>query len=263
MQNLKMRIAVALALTVFFASITPIRATDYNPGVTTGQWVKYGNMTVVGSSPIPDANQTDWMKLEVTDVSGKNITLHMSGAYKNGTAAPEQGIACNIETGWGNMTDYGGNVYVIATNLQQNDVIPGMIPLMTITVNSTETRTYLSTDRTVNIVNLTMSSPGFMDQSFFMVYDKISGMLLEVNVNVTITSELIPTGNTYMSFSATDTNIFGSNAGGGAGWLQDNMLYVATIIIVIIVVVVAAVILMRKKKPSTTEPPTKSSTTET
>jgi len=58
MQNLKLKATIALAFLVFFASITPIRATDYNSGVSTGQWVKYDGIQVVGSFAISDANNT-------------------------------------------------------------------------------------------------------------------------------------------------------------------------------------------------------------
>ena len=235
-----------LTLVLLITLVAPAKATDYNPGVTTGQWAKYGNVTVVGSFPIPDANNTDWMKIEVTDVSGKNLTLHMSGQYKNGTAATEFGLACNIETGWNNMSASGGNFYVIAANLQEDDIIPELFPMLIMKVNTTATRTYFGTDRTVNIINTTWSYPSVIDYSFLMIYDKASGMLMEMNMSIAYYSS--PSMSMTMSFNITDTNIFGST---------DYTIYIAAAIIIIIIVAAAAIMLTRKKKsPTSTETPT-------
>jgi hypothetical protein len=262
MSNLKMRIAVALALTVFFASVAPIRATDYNPGVSTGQWIKYDGIQAVGAFAISDANNTDWMKMEVTQVSGKNVTLHMTAQYTNGTAADEMGLNVNVETGWSNESDTNGNFFLIAGNLQEGDTLPGLdIGFGPMKVNKTETRTYLSTSRTVNIVNTTIYEAGVMDYRSLQIYDQTSGMLLEINVSMVNT--MMPTANMAFAFSTTETSFFGTSEGGGNGWLQDNILYIAAIVIVIIVVIAAVAVLMQKKKPPTTEPTTKSSTTKT
>jgi len=265
MSNLKLKIAFASACLILIASTASIQATTYTPSVSTGQWIKYGNVqSSTNQTGVPeDFDQTDWMKLEVTDVTGKNVTLHLTGKYKNGTDVDEMGMNVNVETGWVNGSF--GNIILIAGNLQENDVLP-LIPLGTLSpttdsmkINKTETRTYLGSSRTVNIVNLTMSLLGLLDFQYLAIYDKPSGLLLEMNMSTA--SSLYPSSNSQMSFSVTDTNVFA--AGGGGGAIDSNTLYIIIAVVIIIVIVVVAAILMRKKPPTTPPSKQETSTSET
>ena len=221
--------------------------------------MKYDGIQVVGSFAISDANNTDWMKMEVTDVSGKNVTLHMTAQYKNGTAANAMGLNVNVETGWSNQSGTYDTFFLIAGNLQEGDTLPGLdMGFGAMKINNTETRTYAGASRSVSIVNTTMSVPSVMDYSFIFVYDQASGMLLEMNMSIVYIT--MPTANMSVSFSVIDASFFTS---GDTGWLQDNMLYIVAIIIIVIVVIGATIVLSRKKKPPVTESPTKSSTQET
>jgi hypothetical protein len=249
----KSRIAIVFACVVLIAFTVPALAVEYNPGVIAGEWVKYGHFVASGLGVPSDFNQSDWMKITVTAVSGNNVTLHMSGKYKNGTATNESDTIYDVETGWTNVTTGTYNVssfsygffFITATNLTEND------PLLTASVlkiNKTETRTYLGEDRTVNIVNITTSIPGFYDFKYVTVYDKASGMLLETTM--LSNSTLMPSTDMQMSFSIIQTSIFGVGTG---EWFQDLRIWTG-IAVVIIIVIALIIVLTRPKQPPTKTP---------
>lgn len=100
MSNFKFLIAF-LSATIFLAAFAfPVSALEYNVGVTKGQYVKYGNFVGIGPG-IEVFNDYDWLKLEITDVSGKEATLLSTGQFKNGAAIPGNGSIAvwNVETG--------------------------------------------------------------------------------------------------------------------------------------------------------------------
>lgn len=256
----KLKTTMILALVILAGSMAPTLAATYNPGVSTGQWVKYGSLEAGGPLMPANLNQTDWMKTEITAVTGKNVTLHITGKYKNGTEGTPIDLKVNVETGWMN-TSYStyGFFYLIAGNLTQGDTLPVPATYPN-TINKTEARTYMGVSRSVNIINLTYSVAGYLDYSYVTIFDKASGMLLEMSMSST--STMLPSASYHMDFKATESNIFGTT--GTGDWLQDNMLYIAAAIIIIIILI-AAIILMRKKKPPTTETAktTETTTTET
>ncbi len=193
---------VAFALTALAISlIVPVFAVDYNPGVTPGQYVKYGNFSTAVNGT-ESYNELDWTKWEVTSVSGKEVSIHLSGQNKNGsTAVEEPSLVYNIENG--NLNGYPTRYsIVVAGNLSQGDAIPpssyGDI------FNRTETRTYLGENRTVNILEAT-SPPALYSSNRTFVYDKISGFQLETYEKMTFDQITIYT---YSSI-VVETNIFG------------------------------------------------------
>ena len=197
MKNLKLKIAFPLVyvlLTVAF--ISPVFAVDYNPGVSVGQWIKYGDYLV--TTPAETVISPDWSMMEVIGVSGKEITLRITGAYMNGTALPSSEIICNIEAGGFNMWQR----YIIAANLNQGDKILNIEE--TDTINKTETRTILGTSRSVNILNFTYSYAG-QDTTFVYIYDKASGMNLGFEMETNIIEQAVTYTNSY---TIHDTNIF-------------------------------------------------------
>jgi len=258
--RLKSKTTMILALVILVGCTAPTLAAIYNLGVSTGQWVKYGSLEAGGPLTPAYYNQTDWMKIEVTVISGRNVTLRTTEKYQNGTEGTSIDLKVNVETGWMNKSySTYGFFYLIAGNPTQGDTLP--VPsTYPNTINKTETRTYLGVSRSVNIVNLTYSVAGYLDYSYITIYDKASGMLLEMSMSST--STMLPSASYHMNFKATESNIFGT--AGTTNWLQDNMLYIAAAIIIIITFIVA-ITLMRKKKPPTTETAetTETTTTET
>jgi hypothetical protein len=197
--------SLTLATLVLVALAAPVLGVQYNPGVAVGQYVKYGNFVGSGIG-YENFNDYGFLTLQVVGVSGSSVTLLSTGQYKNGTVLPGNGTTdmWDLVSGTKNgvPTTQG---YIIATNLNQGDAIP---PPNTYTINQTVDRTYLGTTRTVNILEVTVSSPDY-NSTLNYVYDKLSGMLLESTSTTTTQAQPQPITSTY-SYSIIGTNIFGS-----------------------------------------------------
>jgi hypothetical protein len=214
------------------AAVLPALAADYAPGVTAGQYVKYGNFSGNGQG-FEAFNDYGFLELQVTSVSGSQVSLLSTGQFKNGTALPGDATTAvwDIQAGTqnGNPDTQGP---IIAANLNQGDAIP---PPGTYSVNSTEQRTYLGASRTVNVLAVSISSPDY-NSSLTYVYDKASGMLLEASAQTTTQSEPTPVTSSY-SYSVVETNIFSA----GASATPTVNVPTASILLIAIVIVVVAV----------------------
>ena len=137
--------------------------------------MKYGNYYGVNlRAEQAGVVQYDWEKIEVTAVSGKEVTLLSTGQFKNGTALPNLGITIhNLETGATNET-HGDLKSIIPANLNQGDAVPPGA----FVVNETEIRTYLGVSRVVNILIEEISTTSTITK-LTVVYDKASGLALE------------------------------------------------------------------------------------
>lgn len=235
-------LAVLLATALFATLIPPVFAVTYNPGVTTGQYVKYGNFVGVGPGA-ESFNDYDWLKLQVTDVSGKSVTLLSTGQFKNGTTIAGNGtvLVWNIETGTeDNIPSTQGPI--IAANLNTGEPIP---PPDTYSVNRTESRTYLGTARTVNILDASISTPDY-NTTLTYIYDKASGMLLESRTQTTTQAEPQPIV-TIISYSVVETNIFSSS--NPLPFMPDSrIIEIGAIAIVILIGIIIALALTKRRK---------------
>src|SRR5450759_1623345 len=99
MPNSKTLIIPLSVIVLIGALALPVFALEYNPGVKTGQYVKYGNFVGTGTG-VESFNDYSWSKLEVTDVSGKEVTLLSTGQFKDGTAIPANGTKENWDKKW-------------------------------------------------------------------------------------------------------------------------------------------------------------------
>ncbi|MCW4010463.1 MAG: hypothetical protein NWF05_07565 [Candidatus Bathyarchaeota archaeon] len=205
MTGLKKAAAALLFVFLFLTAYAfPVFATEYHPGVKTGQYVTYGHFIGFGSSDF--YGQYDWAKNEVTEVSGDEVTLFSTGLLKNGSPIPENDIQVvwNVATGELNgVTSTEGPL--IAANLNRGDLIPPNV----YTVNRTETRLYLGVYRTVSIHEVSSSSLLY-EASTTYIYDQASGMLFELAVE-TKSKDPSPVRSGY-AFTITDTNIFSPTA---------------------------------------------------
>jgi hypothetical protein len=238
----KSKILTALLSAALLAAfILPVLAVTYNPGIEIGQYVKYGNFVGVGQG-VESFNDYDWLKLQVTDVSGKDVTLLSTSQFKNGTAIVGNGTTSvrNIETGTqdGVPSTQGP---IIAANLNQGDQIP---PPNTYSVNRTESRTYLGVSRTVNILDASLTTPDY-NATLTYVYDKASGMLLESTTQTVTQAEPQPV-TTTISYSVIETNIFGSTNPSPS--IPEFPIATAGVVIVAMISVAAALILVKRKK---------------
>ena len=178
------------------AFVAPVCATDYNLGVSVGSWVKYGNYVV--TTPAETIISPDWSMIEVTGVSGKEVTLRITGAYMNGTAIPASTVVCNIESGMSS----GFQRYIIAANLNTGDKTLNLA--VSDIINTTETRTVLGTSRSVNILNFTASYPS-QNIKIAYIYDQASGMQIGMEMETTLIAQAVTYTNSYRII---DTNIF-------------------------------------------------------
>jgi hypothetical protein len=143
------------------------------------------------------------VKFEVTAVSGKNVIITMTLIFKNGTVFPSSGNkqVYDIEkyTINGTQQQPDWTFAVIAANLTQGDRIS---PYTVINVTRTENRIYFGLSRTVNVVGINYTS-GSMTRLTTLVYDRVSGILLEYQMKQTD-----PTRTAILSYNITETNIF-------------------------------------------------------
>jgi hypothetical protein len=238
----KLKIAVALASVILVAFVAPVLAVDYNPGVSIGTYVKYGNWLVINAAT---GVVLDWQKVEVIAVSGKEVTLRMTGQLKNGTAMPHSGdtYVYDVETG---ATNYTHSVlgFVIAANLNEGDAVPsGSNNYM---INKTEIRTYVENVRVVNVLAEVISGVddiGPYTARLTFVYDKASGLLLETEIWVKWPN----TPNDRVIYSSvTHTNIFSPSP--SPPQIPVEIIYAVAVAVAVTPIGTAAV-LRRRKQP--------------
>ncbi len=209
MHTSKVTIAAITAILMLVISLAnPVLAATYLPGVTKGQYVKYGNF--IGSGPDMDVySSNDWMKYEVADINMSVVTLLLTGQFKNGTAILGNGDYWVYDVTFIYSVNTTASTYspIIASNLTRGDLVGTYVLSPRDVINDTQTRTYLGVSRTVNILEYTNTSAN--SNRLTCIYDQQSGILLEIDGESTETQSQVTR---HFSYSVTDTNIFGSNA---------------------------------------------------
>jgi hypothetical protein len=240
MNNYKFLLSAIFVFVFLSALVLPVFAVSYTPGVTVGQFIKYGNFSGNGQG-FEAFNDYGFLQLQVTSVSGKQVTLLSTGQFKNGTALPGDGTTAiwNIETGTEDGTPSTQGP-IIAANLNQGDPIP---PSDTYSVNQSESRMYLGSTRTVNILNVEISTSDY-NSTLTYVYDKLSGMLLESFTQTTTQSEPQPVTSSY-SYSIIETNIFGSTP---TPSVPEFPVLSLEVVVFVLIVVITALILVKRRK---------------
>jgi hypothetical protein len=235
MSNSKALIIPLSVIILMGVIVFPVFALEYNPGVKAGQYVKYGNFVGIGNG-VESFNDYSWSKLEVTAVSGKDITLLSTGQLKGGAAILGNGTTeiWNIETGTQNGTPNTQGP-IIAANLNQGDAIP---PDNTYSVNRTENRVYLGVSRSVNILETAVSTPDY-STSLTYVYDRSSGILLASSVE---TTQNQPQSTSTYSYSITETNLFSQTSFVGLP-----LVFVIAVIAAIAAIVVAVGLVLSRR----------------
>lgn len=240
MSNHKFLLSAIFVFVFLSALVLPVFAVSYNPGVTVGQFIKYGNFSGNGQG-FEVFNDYGFLQLQITSVVGKEVTLLSTGQFKNGTALPGNGTTAvwNLETGEEDGTPSTQGP-IIAANLNQGDPIP---PTDTYSVNQSESRTYLGSNRVVNILNVEISTSDY-NSTLTYVYDKLSGMLLESSTQTTIQSEPQPVTSSY-SYSIIETNIFGSTP---TPSVPEFPVLALEVVVFVLIVVITAFILVKRRK---------------
>jgi hypothetical protein len=259
----KLKIAVAFASVLLVAFIAPVSAVEYNPGVSVGDYVKFGSWYALNLPPeYAYQGQFDFEKMEVVVVSGKEVSWRMTGQMKNGSAILGSGetYVVDVETG---ATNYTHSVLgpIIGANLNEGDKVQA--GSISVEVNKTEFRTYLNVSRPVNILVYEVSGVGkpsgaqgasaqYTSTSTF-VYDKASGMMLETEnritwFNITNPAYIVPTPiwRWIISGSVTETNIFSSSL---PPQIPVGIMYAVAAVVVVAPIGTAVVVLRRRKQP--------------
>ena len=222
--------------------MSPALAANYTVGVSAGQYVTYGNFASSGPG-VEAFNDYAQLTLQVKVVNGKEVTLLSTGTFKNGTAIPGNGTVTiwNVETG----TENGAPATqgpIISANLHDGDAIP---PPNTYMVNQTVPRSYLGVSRSVNVLDVELSTPDYTSLLDY-VYDQSSGMLLEATSQTTVQGDSGPITSQYQ-YSIVGTNIFGSTATPTPSPSSDLPTIYLVVVIAVIVVVLATVLWLKRK----------------
>jgi hypothetical protein len=264
-------ISLSVALIAFFllsqtvlsqsALLPPpqLASRDYNPGVSVGDYVVYGNFVCNREHPEGTIciNDLAFKKMEVIAVSGKEITFFHTQQYKNGTSTWADGRTeiWDVEKYmWSDETpDYVDSTLIIAANLTEGECIQlDPAPLPSFYVAETDVRSYLGVSRNVSILH----NDDWVDINGELcnvrvnaVYDQLSGVRLESEL-VTLDGDLVA------SMSVIETNIFSTSTVSSTSSLQEKVaasipgnvvFYATTGLAVVVVFVVAGVFLGRKR----------------
>jgi len=187
----------------FVASLVVVVSVTASPartvGVNTGDWIKFADIDVTWSSNDPNAskvwygmdlemyNQTEWVRAEITQVSGTNVTIQSVEHFKNGTDEVSGGWV-DVETGEGvNATSM-----VIGANLNEGDPIYTAGDYSNWFINETITRVYPGSTRETNHINITYAFnytiPPDIDVDYFysmnFYWDKATGIIVEDSFEV-------------------------------------------------------------------------------
>jgi len=202
-------------------AIIPGHSVSYQPGVRVGQTIQYEPVYVTWTSTDPsirepdmykDVNATAYYLLEITGITGTNITLSYTIVYDNGTSA-SNGPSVDIDTGKVNDTrtpfTLYGNYALLAGALQMNDKIWATVESPSL--NLTLTEPVLGVDRSVNFLNFTRVVPGSsVVYSPGFAWDQQSGALVEISDSI---SSQGPGGNAEGSYhiAIVDTDIWSNH----------------------------------------------------
>jgi len=186
---------------------------EWSIGVNVGDWWKYGNITcsvnssssenlpILGVDP-QVINETEWELVNVTEISGKNITLKIVSHFKNQTERTDY-LSFEIS----NTTEAG--FILVASNLNVGDFISINGP----TVTAQETRNSLNVKRRTNILNVSefMEENGVVGKiEAELVWDKPTGVLISTEIHMNLTAgPYFYLFNFHMNLI--DTNLWGTH----------------------------------------------------
>jgi len=197
---------------------------DRTVGVSTGDWFKYEDITVTWSSNDPDAskvwygmdlemyNQTEWVKIEITGVSGTNVTMQGIQHFKNGTEEISDGWV-DIDTG----DSINASTTVIGANLNEGDPIYTAGDYYNWFINETIIRDYPGPDtpRGTNHINMTYTYQGTIPPDINVDYfysinfywDTATGVLVEDSFEmINQTGEYLTTWSIF--FKISESNVW-------------------------------------------------------
>jgi hypothetical protein len=180
---------------LILALVTTASAQTRIVGVDVGDKFRY-SVTATWSSDDPNATapsyitdnkNTEWLEVNITAISGTNITGQSTKHYFNGTETTVDGWV-DIENGTGHLMDF-----LISANLTAGDSLYNSTTRSNYLINETVPRTYLSSVRDTNYLNTT-SMDATTNLTYSMYWDKLTGIVVDAF-----------TENTYMTGNYTNS----------------------------------------------------------
>lgn len=173
-QRLILAVAVAFLCSILVGVST---ATEYTPGVSKDDFFNYESKGYFYSNDpqatcpayIANHNDTDWMRLVITNVTSDTVYTHTITHYKNGQESTLDGFHR-----W--ATGEAQGTVILAANMSVNDRVANASAAFTI--NYTEVKTYYSGPRETNIVNMTIVNGNITDNGVFY-FDKLTGACVD------------------------------------------------------------------------------------
>jgi hypothetical protein len=155
-------------------------------GVSIGDWWRYEVSFTWLTTPHPSywcelANNTDWLKCDVLDVSGVNVTCQQLYHLNNGTERDVIGLI-DVASGASNASNsYMICPYiVVSANLTIGEpIFTDVLPYNQWKINATESRTYAGTPIETNLANISSQY-----SIVTLYFSKYTGTLLEFEITV-------------------------------------------------------------------------------
>ena len=163
---------------------TPLAAQARTVGVHSGDWFKY-EVTLSWNSTTPPSSHSlynmlieiQWVKVQVTGVSGTNVTRQTTWHYQNESETTYNCWVDLVTGNGGSAPFYSLSGFFIAADLGLGDVTYTSQNIMTIT--STTSRTYPNSTRTTSYAQYAVA--GMFVEDYY--WDKSTGAMVELDVN--------------------------------------------------------------------------------
>lgn len=153
-------LAFGMICLIFVSSLlfSTVASANNEVGVKEGQWIEYRVST---TGVVPEGHDVTWSKIQVVDVSGKNISIQITSRYSDDVTDSEN-YTLNLETG--EIADF----FIIPANLNAGEVFESNEG--NITVSEVKEETYAGAHR--NIVYANTSQTQFS-------WDRSTGILVK------------------------------------------------------------------------------------
>jgi hypothetical protein len=133
-----------------------------------------------------EVNNTVWYRVTVTQVASSNVSIFSTWFFTNNTSNGSSGIV-DVASG----LTYGTDFYeIIGSNLNVGDLVHPTGTDM-LTINATVPRIYQNVERDANLITWTIppTSGNSQTETINLFADKATGMLVELNDTVSISSQ--------------------------------------------------------------------------
>lgn len=242
MQHCTALVLMFLALVTVIVPIAHVSGTTYSVGVKVGDWAKYtivgawkSNVTVDAPQFVKDALNTEWIRIDVTKISGTTVTLIVTTQFNNSTEKINHNIG-DIRTGSGNLS-----LQLIAANLAYGDQVSESQELF---VSNTTSKVYAGAMRDVNYASTEGGNQYGGSEAAEFYWDRITGII--VGTSLVETYESTFTAIASIITKMTETSIWQSSV--STGIASDWIAAAATIFVLAIVLIIILTIRKPKKR---------------